>query len=171
MPIYFVIRIHWQQPYPKNSVLRPREMGTYPGTYPLRQPRIRAGRKRTARTRAKTAPTVTHTIRNGKETTQINGSSTSATTARGQLSARRMHHATNRMSAFIGDLLLHDSAARQVKGDHPGTDVRSPSPFAILPARAPVRLWSGPSFGCRTSAIQSCGFWLRVPCSARVADW
>src|SRR4051812_9788391 len=45
MPIYFVIRIHWQQPYPKNSVLRPSGTASKPNL--LRQhPTRRTGRSR-----------------------------------------------------------------------------------------------------------------------------
>src|SRR5437899_331725 len=82
--------------------------------YPLRQPSRRAGRNKMARSKANTAPTVIQTTRSGREISQINGSKTRTTSASGQLIARRMHHATKKMSTFmLVELFLHDFRGRQ----------------------------------------------------------
>jgi len=61
----------------------------------------RAGRKRIALKKAKTAPTVMPTRRRGKEINHTIGKAISAISAKGQDNVKRMHHPTNNNMIFI----------------------------------------------------------------------
>ena len=67
----------------------------------LLNPSRRAGRKSTARRNANNASTVMPTSRNGSEISQIRGNNTNASTAKGQQSTNRRHHAITRSSILI----------------------------------------------------------------------
>ena len=67
----------------------------------LRCPRMRAGKNRTALTKANEAETVMPSNRNGSATSHTTGSNTRTASANGQETARRMHQAKNRRRAFM----------------------------------------------------------------------
>jgi hypothetical protein len=67
----------------------------------LLQPNKRAGRKKIARISANEAPTVMPTRRNGRETSQMNGSSTRKRIASGQHNAARMNQPMTRIRNLI----------------------------------------------------------------------